>query len=367
MPERYQPYDEEYGREWRAGDRSRDQGHDQRYRQRDEWRAGSQGDDRWRDRGDSHDRNDWRERGEWRGGERGEGRSSEPDWRGSREWRAGERDWRGEGDRGYGRPLGIGSTRGSYERDRFPDENYGGRGYGRGAMSADWSDQRRSGWEREPAGGTWRHASRDRGADRFGWGDRSQFGYEDEGIGYSGQYSDDYRRGGRGLYGTESDEGASYRHGDYTGSRLGSQHQGSSQYGYGGSAQGEGQRYGSFMGRGPKGYRRSDERIAEDVSDRLTDDPMIDASDITIKVTSGEVILTGTVENREQKRRAEDVVERVSGVREVTNQLRANKGFLSQLFGTGEEQGEQRQQQGTPGSQPSQPTQGTQQRPKVSS
>jgi BON domain len=361
MAERYQPYEDEYGRGWRGGDRSREQS----YRPRDEWRAGSEhGEERWaRDR--ERERNDWRDRGEWRGAERGEGRGSEPEWRGSREWRAGERDWRGEGDRGYGRPLGIG--RGSYERERYPDENYGGRAYGRGGMHDDSSDQRRSSWER--GAGDWRTVSRDRGQERSGWSDRGQFGYEDEGIGYSGQYSDDYRRGQRGLYGTESDEGASYRHGDYTGARMGGQY-GSPQHGYGGSQYNEGQRYASFMGRGPKDYRRSDDRIREDVSDRLTDDPLVDASDLTVQVKDSEVTLTGTVENREQKRRAEDLAERVSGVREVTNQLRVNKGFFSQLFGTGEEHErgqQQRPQQGAQSTQPSQQTPGTQQRPKVSS
>lgn len=52
---------------------------------------------------------------------------------------------------------------------------------------------------------------------------------------------------------------------------------------------------GTFAGRGPKGYQRSDERIREDISDRLTEAPDVDASDITVAVSSREVILTGTV------------------------------------------------------------------------
>ena len=43
----------------------------------------------------------------------------------------------------------------------------------------------------------------------------------------------------------------------------------------------------SHRGRGPKGYSRSDDRIREDVSDRLSDDHMIDASDIEIEVKGG--------------------------------------------------------------------------------
>lgn len=81
----------------------------------------------------------------------------------------------------------------------------------------------------------------------------------------------------------------------------------------------------SYLGRGPKGYTRSDERIREDVSERLADDPMVDASDISVAVQSGEVTLTGTVNSREQKRRAEDCIDEVSGVREVINHLRLRR------------------------------------------
>lgn len=77
-----------------------------------------------------------------------------------------------------------------------------------------------------------------------------------------------------------------------------------------------------FAGRGPKGYQRSDDRVREEVCDCMTDDPLLDASEISVDVRQGEVILTGTVTTRDQKRRAEDVVERISGVRDVTNQLR---------------------------------------------
>ena len=37
-----------------------------------------------------------------------------------------------------------------------------------------------------------------------------------------------------------------------------------------------------YAGRGPRGYRRSDDRIGEDVCDRLTDDPALDASGIEV-------------------------------------------------------------------------------------
>jgi hypothetical protein len=77
-----------------------------------------------------------------------------------------------------------------------------------------------------------------------------------------------------------------------------------------------------YVGRGPKGYKRSDDRIRDEICDRMTEDPHLDASEIEVDVIEGEVTLSGSVMSRDQKRRAEDVAERISGVRDVTNQLR---------------------------------------------
>jgi hypothetical protein len=79
---------------------------------------------------------------------------------------------------------------------------------------------------------------------------------------------------------------------------------------------------GSHRGRGPKGYRRSDQRIHEDVCERLTEDRFIDASNIDVVVKEGEVTLSGTVSSRGLKRRAEDLAEMASGVAHVQNNLR---------------------------------------------
>jgi len=79
---------------------------------------------------------------------------------------------------------------------------------------------------------------------------------------------------------------------------------------------------GSHRGRGPKGYSRSDERIRDDVNDRLTDDPFLDATHIEVSVAGGEVTLAGTVTARGDKRRAEDLADEVSGVKHVQNNLR---------------------------------------------
>ena len=79
---------------------------------------------------------------------------------------------------------------------------------------------------------------------------------------------------------------------------------------------------GQFAGRGPKGYRRSDERILDDINERLTQDPHIDASDIEVQVLNCEVTLLGTVDHREAKRRAEDIAESVFGINDVQNQIK---------------------------------------------
>ncbi|MFD2740586.1 BON domain-containing protein [Sulfitobacter aestuarii] len=77
-------------------------------------------------------------------------------------------------------------------------------------------------------------------------------------------------------------------------------------------------------GKGPKGYRRSDDRILEEVNEALTHDHLVDASDVEVTCAECEVTLTGTVESRHAKRRAEDCADSVSGVRHVQNNLRVS-------------------------------------------
>lgn len=88
-------------------------------------------------------------------------------------------------------------------------------------------------------------------------------------------------------------------------------------------------------GRGPKNYRRSDERIKEDVNDRLSDDNYLDASEVEVAVSNAEVTLTGTVNNRNDKRRAEDLAESISGVTNVENRLRVKQSSYGSYTGTG--------------------------------
>jgi CBS domain-containing protein len=106
-------------------------------------------------------------------------------------------------------------------------------------------------------------------------------------------------------------------------------------------------RRGEHQGRGPKGYQRSDDRIREDINERLTDDAMIDASEIDVQVQNREVILTGTVRDRNEKRRAEDLAESVSGVNHVQNNLRI--GQRQGGHATGTEAGDAGAVTGNPG------------------
>lgn len=77
-------------------------------------------------------------------------------------------------------------------------------------------------------------------------------------------------------------------------------------------------------GRGPKGYKRSDERIHDEVCERIARTG-VDADEVEVKVEHGEVTLTGTVRDRMDKWHLEDVTDDVFGVDEVHNHLRVRR------------------------------------------
>lgn len=79
---------------------------------------------------------------------------------------------------------------------------------------------------------------------------------------------------------------------------------------------------GPFSGVGPRGYRRSDERILDEVADRLAHNGEVDARDVRLKVDGGEVRLEGWVESRPLKFLVEDLAASVRGVIDVDNRLR---------------------------------------------
>jgi hypothetical protein len=85
----------------------------------------------------------------------------------------------------------------------------------------------------------------------------------------------------------------------------------------------------SFQGRGPKGYAPTDQRLRDRICERLTDDPLVDASDVDVQVKSGEVTLSGSVRDRKMKWRAEDLVEDSTRGALVHNRLRVQRSESS--------------------------------------
>jgi osmotically-inducible protein OsmY len=268
-----------------------------RYRDDDRWGEGAWGYPRGR-------------RGEYRGG--GFGAAGRESW-----YAAGNGDYRPETDRNYG--GGSGAERyAEAHRGRGYREDYRGdflgserdygtsAGYGTGGSALDW---------REVEGGgrrDWERRRREPGFTDLAFGHGFGTGYE--GRDWSGPRRE---RRGNWDYGRERHErGFLERAGDEIASWFGDDEAARRRR--------EDQR-GDYRGRGPKGYRRSDERIRDDVNDRLTDDPHIDASDIEVTVSNREVTLSGTIATRFEKRHAEDIADSVSGVTHVQNNLRVQQ------------------------------------------
>lgn len=200
-------------------------------------------------------------------------------------------------------------------RDRFRDEDRE-RSWGRGRREGDFDRESRAEYLR----GDYEREERNRGHDR------------------------DYDREGERRYGTE---GRGRENDEFTrnlgggmGSYSGRRDWESRGYGGGTGTSWERERTtGRFAGRGPKNYNRSDERIYDDVCDRLTRDPDVDASEIEVEVHDREVTLKGSVGDRDQKHRAEDVAERAGGVRDVHNHIKVDRSLMEKMkdtFGWGE-------------------------------
>jgi hypothetical protein len=159
-----------------------------------------------------------------------------------------------------------------------------------------------------------------------GYGERSYreyAGHDDQLASRGREFGEGFeRRGwrpGSDYYGSDPER---YGAGNYDAGAFGAGRYGDREYIGDRSNAGE---LGQFRGRGPKGYRRSDERIREEVCECLTADDRIDASDIDVAVRDSEVTLSGSVSSREEKRRAEDLIERISGVKDVNNSLRVER------------------------------------------
>ncbi len=267
-----------------------------------------------------------------------------------------DRDWDLQHDDNYGPGGRYAGERGPYGRDDYArdDALYGEAGYrgrrdrfgpafggrpdegrswqGREGYEGDYGERLYS--ERTSGRGRGGHSlesfARGRSAIGYGYGHQgygqtgvaqgrnSQGGLGQTGFSQTGAYQDDYSAP-REYYGEGGGAGGAYRGGGY---RSG---------GYGGRSEPIGAAVNPYLteitegehrGRGPKNYTRSDDRIREDVSDRLSDAGDLNASDIEVAVKGAEVTLSGTVDSRRAKRRAEDLADDVSGVKHVQNDLR---------------------------------------------
>jgi osmotically-inducible protein OsmY len=206
---------------------------------------------------------------------------------------------RSERSRGYGSGMGperLGSDRG-YGGDRY--------GHQRGFGSDRYANDRNWGSSSTSSSMPPYRTRNDFGGQ--GYGAQGGFG----GQGWQGRMQGE-RMGQGGNMGPMGDMGARQGRGDQrwgmeTGDPIGARR----------------------LGRGPKGYKRSDERIREDVCDRLSDMHDIDASDVEVEVKNGEVTLSGTIPERNMKYAIEHCCERVSGVSDITNQLRLKREATS--------------------------------------
>jgi osmotically-inducible protein OsmY len=230
----------------------------------------------------------------------------------------------------------LGRDYGSYSRERDPNPEYGdayqsryGRVYGsrHGSELGTAEDRYRGGSGRE------REEYRTRSSAYAPNYERSygpSYGRnQDSRINYNSAYEREGSRGGDYRYDDERAERERHERGwwDRINDELAS---------WFGDAEAERRREAdlgrvSHRGKGPRGYRRSDERVKEDVAERLTDDDYLDASDIELSVIEGVVILTGTVSSRWAKRTAEDLSESVSGVKDVQNNLLVGRGETPSL------------------------------------
>ncbi|MGQ0503649.1 MAG: BON domain-containing protein [Panacagrimonas sp.] len=76
---------------------------------------------------------------------------------------------------------------------------------------------------------------------------------------------------------------------------------------------------------GPRGYVRSDERICDDICERLHHSYHLEVQDVSVQVSKGIVTLDGTVPERAMKHCIEDIAERCLGVRDIDNRIRVSR------------------------------------------
>jgi hypothetical protein len=252
--------DQHSGREWRDRDRQRDPMHP--YGQREPYNTGP---------------SDYR---------RNESRYSESQYGQRRPWRD-----------PTGRDFGGGGF-----RSRGDDYSWRGREYTSGG-----SEFGEGGGE-FAAGGDYGSL---RGSADFDY-ERGERGQPERGAGPFADTSESPRFFGAGNY----SEGGAHFTGGYD--QRGNQSAYSSgDYGYDRYARGQ-----RPFKRGPKGYQRSDERLKEDISERLMQSDHVDSSDVTVNVVAGKVTLEGAVPSRYMKHYIEDLADGCPGVQDIENRIR---------------------------------------------
>lgn len=242
-------------------------------------------------------------------------------------WRREQDDWSAHSDReqryGGSDTLGYGEGRSSHDGGSYGARQVGG--YGGSSYGADSRQSYASqGDQRRYSSSDYGYGAGSYGAGQQGDGSaqpRSFIGQQQAWQAPS-SYGLDTFAGGSTAY------GADYRDHSYAGrqhERGFLQRAGDEVASWFGDEDAARRREADHRGRGPADYIRSDERIREDANDRLTEDWRVDASRVSVAVKDGEITLSGTVTRREDKRRAEDIVEDLSGVKHVQNNLRVEQ------------------------------------------
>lgn len=305
---RYEGEDQS-GRNWRGGPPSRSLQHGGGGYA--EWEQDSQGDDQGY--GPSGGRMGGPEQGRFAGGQRGyspQRYSGAGEFQGGRGGQQGSRFEGGPGNQGTQGYPGHAQGGGGYLGGSDFDRDYpGSQGYGGGSEFGDDDNARDYG-----GGGQF---SRGDGRQDRDWGGGQARGMGGSFGGMGGEVDFGGRRGEQDAYRSNRGPGQSGFQGNGS---PGAQ-----------SVRGAA----SFRGKGPKGYTRSDERVKEDVSERLTDDEHIDASELTVEVKNGVVTLSGRVDDRRMKHHAELLAERCSGVKDIDNRIQVQRRESTQDGGRG--------------------------------
>ena len=332
--------DRDFGQ--REGSREQGRGPDRDFNRREDYLNRERG-----DRGDRPNRSDRSDR--WDRGDQGMERQRYQD--------IGNSNMYGPGyvDRG---PVSDSDRRGDFDRDHLDFDYEVEEGY-RNAMDRDWraSDEDLTGnyWgarERERRNrDNQRGGERDRQGDQGGFisGRSTTYGGRNDPMGgdafdddrefdmdpgFAYEFGTDFdfmrdtdRETNRRNYFEQHQQGQTNRgEAEQRGNRGREENRGEAQRRTSGGQGSQGFRgsAGPHSGKGPSGYQRPDNRIMEDVCERLTQHGQIDSRNVEIQVDNGEVKLSGTVRNKNEKRLAEDVAEGVTGVKNVENNIKVS-------------------------------------------